>query len=158
MPRLDKWLVFIFQLLYLCKTLCGVTIKLVECVERTVPLTYVNSLGFRKLNNTCGSASPTHFAFPKPEDPAPSPPALSPLCIQHWAHLILLVLKMFVCFEKLIHIHGKTFKQYKRVYNGKKVSFSLEASFQFPVPSPELIAVIYILCILSEQFYEFTTL
>lgn len=42
--------------------------KLIEWVERTVPLSvpcYVNSLGFE---NTCGSASSTPFAFSKTED------------------------------------------------------------------------------------------
>lgn len=39
--------------------------KLIECVERIVPFTYVNSLGFE---NTCGSASSTPFAVSKTED------------------------------------------------------------------------------------------
>lgn len=39
-----------------------------------------------------------------------------------------------------------------------KSKLPIEVSLQFPARSPELIAVIYTLCILSEQFYAFTSL
>lgn len=92
--------------------------KLIECVERTVPLTYVNSLGFE---NTCGSASSTPFAFSKTED---FPPHCLPVhrCLFSTEHTLFhLFLTFFVClfFEKLIHIHGEIAKQYKRVHSEK---------------------------------------
>lgn len=73
-------------------------------VERALPLTYVNSLAFE---NSCGSASSTHFAFPETAEKPLCLPWPS-LCIQLWAHFLLLVFNFFFHFwKKLIHIHGK---------------------------------------------------
>lgn len=38
------------------------------------------------------------------------------------------------------------------------VSSLMEVRLPFPIPSPESIAVISVLCIVSEQFYAFTSL
>lgn len=70
--------------------------KLIECVERTVPLTYVNSLGFE---NTCGSASSTPFAFSKPED-FPPHCLLVHHCIVSTEHTLFYLFLTFFVFLK----------------------------------------------------------
>jgi hypothetical protein len=71
-----------------------------------------------------------HFAFTKTEETVCS---------------LLYIHQSFVCFEKLIHIQGRTLNNQKNIIKSK-----LPNGSQLPVLSPELIALIHI-CVSFES-------